>query len=83
MQFVKFERARNAATGLWQSLVGLRHADRGFDPYERTPVNRSDLSQTGTPDYRGEDRQSYSSGEASEHQALGTLRNILYPPDHA
>lgn len=83
MQFVKFERAKNAATGLWQSLLGLRDADRGYDPYERSPVTHSEMAGTGVSDDRRDDRESYSSGETSEHQALGTLRNILYPPDHA
>lgn len=83
MQMLKLSATKKAISGLWSSMASPVEVDRGFDPYEREPVKKSEISALLALHYRKDDPRGYSKAERREHDNLATLRDILYPPSAA
>lgn len=71
---------KKAISGFWHSMVMPAEADRGYDPYEREPVKKSEISEMLALHYRSDDPRGYSKAERRDHDNLAALREILYPP---
>lgn len=62
-----------------QTLFTKAEIDDDFDPYERRPVNRDEISKLVALHYRKDDPRGYSDIERRDHDNLSALRDILYP----
>lgn len=79
MQILNLSNARKAISGLWQSIANNPVSDGCYDPYERVPVNKSEISGMLALHYRNDDPHGYSKVERRDHDNLAALREILYP----
>lgn len=83
MQMLNLSNTKKAISGLWHSVTMPADVDRGFDPYEREPVKKSEISEMLALHYRKDDARGFSKAERREYENLAALRDILYPPSPA
>lgn len=83
MQFLNLSKTRHTASAVWKSLVGTPESDLDYEPYERELVQRSEITAMFDLNYRTDNAQGYSPTEQREHDNLTTMRDILYPANHA
>ncbi|MDG1377719.1 MAG: hypothetical protein P8P56_12055 [Yoonia sp.] len=83
MQMLNLSNTKKAISGLWHSVTMPTGVDRGYVPYEREPVKKSEISEMLALHYRKDDPRGYSQAERREYENLAALRDILYPPSAA
>lgn len=83
MQLVMLNSAKKSVSTLWQSIVGSQEPDLGYDPTEREPVKRSEISAMFDLNFHTENPHGFSRNEQRDHDNLSTLRDILYPANQA
>lgn len=71
MRFMTLNKTRKCAFVIWKSLVGGSDLDRGYDPYEREPVTRSEPKP-----------RNFATSGFGKHHKLAKLRDIINPPNH-
>ncbi len=83
MQVLSLLNNKLSISALWHSVVGAAEIDRGYDPYEREPVRKSEISEMLSLHYRQDDPHGFSKAERRDHDNLAALRDVLYPSDLA
>ncbi|MDB9838583.1 hypothetical protein OAC40_00475 [bacterium] len=79
MQVLSLKNTKKTVSALWNTVIGAKEVDRGYDPYERAPVRQSEISAMLALHYRKDDPQGFSKVERRDHDNLAALRDILYP----
>ncbi len=77
MSVLKFLNPKTVFNGL-RGLLTKPATDYGFDPYEREPVQASELKAIFQLQYGKADPRVLTKREQFEHDSLSTIRGILY-----
>ncbi len=80
MHFMNLNKTRQSASMLWKSLVGTSGLDRGYDPYEREPMQQVEIAKKYDLSRHAGKAQNFTK---SKNLKRTKLREILYPPNHA
>ncbi|MFT4706299.1 MAG: hypothetical protein ACI9TA_003370 [Reinekea sp.] len=78
MQVLGLSHAKNAISAIWGAINGDTQTDVGFDPYEREPLQRSELSDIFAVKLTQTDGAELSKHEQFERDTMFTLRGILH-----